>query len=155
MLQKTLLAVAVGLVGVTFSHPSPACGRCGVGVVNQPISVSDQAADLRAQADRMDARAVANDRTATMLTQEGDALLVRARTLRQQAMNVSDIDRDSLLARAEAISAQAAADMSQASQLRSEAMQLRSRARALRDRAIQLVGGGGWRKRAPAVDVAF
>lgn len=160
MLRKTLLSLALGVAGLTLSYPSLACGDVPPRQVFEPpvrpISSFEQAAELRAQADRMDARAVSDERTADALTREGDVLLARARTLRQQAMQVSDIDRDGLLARAEAVAAQAAANMQQASQLRGEAMQLRTRARMLRDRAAQLVSGGGWRNRRTAsVDVAF
>jgi predicted nucleic acid-binding Zn-ribbon protein len=160
MLRKTLLSLALGVAGLTLSYPSLACDVPQRQVFEppvRPISSFEQAAELRAQADRMDARAVSDERTADALTREGDVLLARARTLRQQAMQVSDIDRDGLLARAEAVAAQAAANMQQASQLRGEAMQLRTRARMLRDRAAQLVsGGGGWRNRRTAsVDVAF
>ena len=158
MLKKTLLSLVLAVGGLTLSYPVLACEVAPQQRINN-VSLVEQAAELRAQADRMDARAVASDRTADTLTREGEVLLARARTMRQQAQFVSDIDQGSLLARAETLALQASADMSQASQLRNEAMQLRTRARSLRDRAIAMLNGngGGWRgrPRTASLDVSF
>lgn len=155
MLRKAVLPFVLALGGLTLSYPSLACERVGVDQQFAPpprpiqLTLAEQAAELRSQADRLDARAAIDDRTASTLNQEGESLLARARSLRIQASNASEIERSSLFARAEALASQASADLSQAAQLRNESMQLRARARQMRDRAIQLVsnGGGGWRGR--------
>src|SRR5262249_17394791 len=136
--MRTILTLLVASVGLTLSYPVFACGDAEVRIQPRQISFVDQAAALRAQADRMEGRASADDRTADSLSREGEQLLVRARALRQQALGSLEFDQPGLIARAEALASQAAASLSQASRMREEARELRMQARTLRERAIQI-----------------
>src|SRR5262245_47572347 len=129
VVPQVFVAVILALGGLTLSYPALACGRDTVDFEPPPrrpiqLTAGEQAAQLRAQADSLDARAAIDDRNATILSQEGEGLLARARALRIQALSApSEIERSSLLARAGALASQGSADISEASQLRSESMQ--------------------------------
>ncbi len=147
--NRRALAGFVALVGalLTVSVPALACE-----VAERPIRPVrlDPAAELRAEAARLDAAASREEMNAQTREREATRLLDEARVLRQEAGRVSEIARRELLAIAGDLASRGEQARRIAREDRAEAAELRTQARLLRDRANRLVGGGGgWGIRRP------